>query len=122
MNLWCLEFVSPSFHTGPGNCDSHQPFWKWQGLCKECGKLRQGVQGLFCSNFVHQHRVWAPCQQMWCGACYKDLEFHSFHIEEPENGKGVVWKKSCDVGRYMKGRNGDMLLNPFQCDLCWLGT
>ena len=37
----------------------------------------------------------------------------------PENDKGVVWKKRSDTGRFLKGRDGDMLLNPFQCDLCW---
>ena len=37
----------------------------------------------------------------------------------PENNEGVVWKKRSDAGRFLKGRDGDMLLNPFQCDLCW---
>lgn len=51
--------------------------------------------------------------------CYKDLQFYSFHIEVPENNEGLVWKKKSDAGRHMLGRNGDMLLGPFQCDLCW---
>ena len=40
-------------------------------------------------------------------------------MESPENDEGLVWKKRKDNNIFMQGRDGDMLLAPFQCDLCW---
>ena len=95
------------------------PFWEWKGCCKECGKLKQPLQGLFCHNFCHSRGSWRPCHSVWCGDCYTSYDEIKFHIAEPENDEGVVWKRKKDEFRYKRARNGDMLLSPFQCDLCW---
>ena len=42
-----------------------------------------------------------------------------FFVAEPENEQGVVWKKKSNQAKFLVGRDGDMLLSPFQCDLCW---
>ena len=43
-------------------------------------------------------------------------------MAEPENEEGLVWKKRSNQAKFLVGRNGDMLLSPFQCDLCWFGN
>lgn len=43
-----------------------------------------------------------------------------FYINEPENDKGVIWKKkNKDVNRFLTARRGDLISFPFQCDFCW---
>ena len=42
-----------------------------------------------------------------------------FHIAQPLNDQGVVFKRKVDEKRFLVGRDGDSLLKPFQCDLCW---
>ena len=56
---------------------------------------------------------------VWCGNCNSAYDDVKFHIAEPENDEGVVWKRKRDELRFNVGRDGDMLLSPFQCDLCW---
>ena len=56
---------------------------------------------------------------MWCGSCYQYERDIDFHIAEPMNDEGVVWKRKEDKERFMVGRDGDMLMSPFQCDWCW---
>ena len=43
----------------------------------------------------------------------------NFHIAKPENDKGHFWKIKKEDSRFLAGRDGDDLLQPFQCDLCW---
>jgi hypothetical protein len=40
-------------------------------------------------------------------------------VKEAKNEVGAVWKRKKDLGRFMKARNGDMWVAPFQCDRCW---
>ena len=42
-----------------------------------------------------------------------------FHIAKPENDEGHFWKIKREDARFLEGRDGDSLLQPFQCDLCW---
>ena len=76
-------------------------------------------RGLFCQNFIYQRGVWPACHKAWCGKCYVDNGEIDFHIAKPENEEGIVWEKSSVKHQYLTGRNGDMLMSPFQCDLCW---
>lgn len=43
----------------------------------------------------------------------------NFHIAEPLNDEGLVWKRKKDEGRFLHARDGDMWLAPFQCQFCW---
>lgn len=56
---------------------------------------------------------------MYCGTCYKADKDVVFHVNQPEDDEGVVWKRRTDDDKYLVGRLGDNLITPFQCDLCW---
>ena len=77
-----------------------------------------GIQGIFCRNFNSFRGNWTPCRKAWCGDCYTCHLDDSFHIHEPQDEEGFVWKKRGDECRFMGGRDGDHLVTPFQCDLC----
>ena len=94
-------------------------FWTWQGNCGECGKMVKNPKGIFCANFVHSRGPWPPCHQAWCGKCYKASVDYNFHIDLPENDFGNVHRKKKDEKHFLVGHNGDHLIQPFQCDLCW---
>ena len=69
---------------------------------------------------------------MWCGECYTSNPEINFHIRTLEDDPGQNEKDPKDVARiekswarknpkrddYIKARNGDHLMTPFQCDLC----
>ena len=42
-----------------------------------------------------------------------------FQVAEPENDKGVKWRKAKVESRFRSARKGDMVCSPFQCDYCW---
>ena len=76
-------------------------------------------RGIFCGNYVFTRNPWPPCHQVWCGRCYKVASNLKFHITQPQNDQGVVFKRKVDEKRFVVGRDGDSLLQQFQCDLCW---
>ena len=43
----------------------------------------------------------------------------TFHIAQPLNDEGVVWKRKVDKNRFLQARDGDMWLSSFQCHHCW---
>ena len=63
---------------------------------------------------------------MWCGDCYSLKDNDMFHIsrmtEFKDEDKGRMesrWgKKGQREGDYLRGRNGDHLMCPFECDTC----
>jgi hypothetical protein len=69
---------------------------------------------------------------MWCGECYTSRPGIYFHIRTPGDEPGQNEKNPKDAVRiekawgrkkpkrrdYIKARNGDHLLVPFECDLC----
>ena len=76
-------------------------------------------KGLFCHNFGACRGVWGDCKGVWCGTYYHDKGSVEFHIAWLMNDEGVVWKQTRDKDRFLVGREGDMLMPPFQCDRCW---
>jgi hypothetical protein len=65
---------------------------------------------------------------MWCGNCYTCAPTPEFHIEgdDRENAgdeehdrisSGWATPKS-ETDRFLRGRNGDDLMTPFECDFC----
>ena len=42
-----------------------------------------------------------------------------FHIAQPLDAQGVAFKRKVDEKRFLVGRDGGSLLQPFQCDLYW---
>ena len=119
MNLSSLLFVFLLYLTTLGNYGIHPGFANWQGFCDECGAMVKVPKGIFCGNFAHPRGVWPACRKAWCGRCYKADPTLTFQIAKPENDRGNVWQKKEDEERFLIGRNGDSLCQPFQCDLCW---
>jgi hypothetical protein len=54
----------------------------------------------------------------WCGPCYTPLDDGDFPVAKPVDQDGVAYGEGEDDTRFMKGRDGDNLIPPFQCDLC----
>jgi hypothetical protein len=75
---------------------------------------------------------YAPCRRMWCGPCYTSSLEVTFHVRasgyESEQGSGdnrdtdrlaSAWgTKHQSPEAFLRGRNGDHLMVPFECDLC----
>jgi hypothetical protein len=76
------------------------------------------MTGLFCVNFAHSRGCWGACGQVWCGTCYVNHALDRFPHHKPVDEEGFYWKPEEDRFRYARGRDGDFLLTPFQCDLC----
>jgi hypothetical protein len=68
---------------------------------------------------------------MWCGECYTSHPTILFHVKQreafetsdvshvdSEQMKRVWGNKHRAPDEYLKGRDGDHLLIPFECDLC----
>lgn len=61
---------------------------------------------------------WKACKQVLCGVCYISHALDRFPRHEPTDKEGFSWKPEEEKLRYTRGRDGDFLLTPFQCDLC----
>jgi hypothetical protein len=93
---------------------------------------RTWLQGIFCANYYWKVGGYPACRQIWCGGCYTTANELGFHIsklteeEELENGNPldrprvlkVRGRKAKSTGDYVRARNGDPTLVPFECDLC----
>ena len=119
MNPFVLVFFSHIFHANHGNCAAPLPFWEWKGTCVKCGKLKTAPRGIFCHNFGVSRGACLPCQNVWCGECFTDHPEISFHINRPENDEGLTWGRAVDLSSFKYGREGDWLMFPFQCEVCW---
>lgn len=119
LNLsWLLLFFL-LLALGLGNSNALTPFWEWTGICAGCCVRIQSPRGIFCANFSSPRGSWPPCRKAWHGKCYKTPENFSIFVQKPEDDLGNAWVKTSDQDRFLCGRNGDNLLFPFQCDLCW---
>lgn len=56
--------------------------------------------------------------QAWCGSCYTPLDNGEFPIAKPIDEGGFEVNESDDDLRFLRARDGDNLVTPFQCDLC----
>jgi hypothetical protein len=75
---------------------------------------------------------YAPCQQMWCGACYSSNPDICFHVKQraiDEDGNKndpmhmqrmqAAWgKKQRAPDDFLRARDGDHAMVPFECNLC----
>lgn len=93
-------------------------FWHWQGACLVCKKWKRDLKGLYCANFAHARGICGTCRSVWCGPCYKADPNLSFHIKEPEEDEGIVWKRRKETTKFLTARSGDGFFTPFQCDFC----
>jgi hypothetical protein len=94
MNLYSSLFACPSSNIAHGKLAAPLEFWLWVGSCVVCGKIQQGIQGLFCANFSTSQGGYPACQQSWCAEeCYTLLVGDKFHVDEPRDEGGFVWHK-----------------------------
>lgn len=61
---------------------------------------------------------WTPCRGIWCAECYTPHKLDRFYVAKQEDESGFEWKPERDKFRFARGREGDHLLVPFECDLC----
>ena len=101
-------------------------------MCRKCSRKTKWSRGLFCLNYSRSVKGFNPCHQAWCGNCYTSREYDKFHVAHLTNHLCAITKpgeieiqavnpwikthrKSDD---FLKGRDGDTLLVPFECDSC----
>ena len=118
-----------------GNYKAHLRCSQWAGSCVKCSSQRTWTQGIFCANFYWSVGNFRPCQQMWCGECYIIGTTHLFHVASPVIHGGQegneketletrerlqgLWKgKVRDPLDFLRARDGEHLMTPFECDLC----
>eukprot|EP00980_Cylindrotheca_fusiformis_P031013 scaffold25703_cov171-Cylindrotheca_fusiformis.AAC.2 len=95
----------------------HQP-WSWSGNCDKCRKVKKNGGGIFCANFASERGSFSPCRKVWCGGCYSVPPGIDFPVRRPVDEDGLENLAPGDESRFRKGRNGDFLMTPFQCDVC----
>jgi hypothetical protein len=83
-----------------------------------CGKQKAQLQGLFSANFMNSQMCWTACPQVWCGTCYTPHELDTFFQPAPTDEEGFDWRPQDEILCHRQARDGNMLLTPFQCNLC----
>ena len=90
------------------------------GFCSKKGCLKPipSFQGIFCANYSLRREPYPACRSCWCAECFTPLGITEFPIRKTLDETGIVIEKEDDKDRFMVGRDGDHLMNPFQCELC----
>ena len=85
-----------------------------------CSKWKSSnLKALFCANFSFKRGIWDPCLSCYCAKYYKADPQVEFYINQPEDDEGLVWRRKKEDDRFLVARNGDNIITPFQCDICW---
>jgi hypothetical protein len=74
---------------------------------------------VFCANFATPRQHWSPRRSVWHGRCYTPHPADHFYYHVVTDDDGFDWRPLEALQRYKVARDGDNLLTPFQCDLCW---
>ncbi len=69
-----------------------QAFWTWLGLCKACGHMCWGMNGVFCTNFATPQLHWTPCHSVWHGRCYTPHPDDHFYYHVVTDDDGFDWR------------------------------
>ena len=121
LNLSPLPLLFLTFRTFLGNSEAPLNCMQWQGNCDSCQIKRSWLEGIFCANFYYRLGNFQPCRKMWCGDCYISATHPNFPIvtKREENDRLENAWKPVHQNRetYLRGRNGDHTLVPFECDL-----
>ena len=118
MNLYSSASYTLFISGSRGSTDGAVSWENWTGRCAACYQVILEGGGLFCADFATPRLHWKPCQKAWCGKCYRTAPNDSFPVKRPLDEDGVEVGEVDDQYRFVRGRNGDHLLTPFQCDLC----
>jgi hypothetical protein len=71
LNLLLLASLSLCAGMSLGASEALPSWNELRGLCVICRTLLLDWVGLFCANYSAKRGPWNPCQQAWCGPCYK---------------------------------------------------
>jgi hypothetical protein len=85
--------------------------------CVLCNLTLDKLSGIRCGNFgLRQHgRVW--CTNAWHGRCYVKDSTDDFPVlGQQDLDASLIDKEDDDPKRFQKGRDGDHLMCPFQCE------
>jgi hypothetical protein len=120
MNLSLLAYFSRFCPLLLGFAEIPRQFWLWEAPCQVCGRRCKGTNVLFCGNFgARRGGRFEVCLRAWCGGCYTPHPLDRFHVNEPKDEKGFMWRvNERDRLRFKQARNGDHLMTPFQSDWC----
>ena len=66
----------------------------------EFGRTVTAPKGIFCRNFTYSHSPWGPCHQVWCGRYHKVDSDLDFHVAQPMNDQGIVFKRNIDKDHF----------------------
>ena len=127
-----MELLFLFYHIGLGSSEEHRKCSTWSGRCAKCSKKRTWTQGIFCANYYWTVAGFTPCHRMWCGTCYSSDPTVSFFVRHLENEGAESEKEPSDRARlatawgnkrrapdaFLRARDGDHTLIPFECDLC----
>ena len=58
------------------------------------------------------------CRSCWCAECFVPLGKTNYPIKKTLDEEGNAIERDEDKGRFLVGRDGDHLMNPFQCETC----
>src|SRR5210317_318585 len=119
MNRCCVLFAYLTLfpHLPSGN-ENH--YWtKWVGVCckENCNRRVTPKNGIFCANFSFRRGHYVPCHSCFCAECYQPIGNKPFPIRELVDDEGIPLPEK-ETSRFLKARPGDMLVVPFQCDMC----
>ena len=84
-----------------------------------CGAIQRNITGIYCANFALCRPPWSACEAVWCGSCYNPDPHDKFYHHTPTDEEGFDWRPPSGLLWHRRGHNGDHLICPFQCDLCW---
>ena len=118
--MWQSDLTGDSL-TGPMGDMCQTNYMSWKGACQVCGKLRRRGAGIFCSNFLLARGPFPPCNNVWCGECYRPATLDPFPVQEldGEEDAGDLEVDRPKKHDHKRGRDGDHLMGvPFECDLC----
>ena len=111
-------FLSPLARTTPSSRGAVS-YWKnLSGYCKArgCGKLVSPGFVVVCANYLSRRGAFGLCRGAWCAGCYR-LEQEAFRYREYVDDDSLTLARK-EEELYLKARDGDHLMCPFQCELC----
>ena len=73
---------------------------------------------MFCANYSSQRGSFPPCKNCWCAGCFTPVGNQPFPIKRTLDEDGIEIKRGDDDLRFLRGRDGDHLMTPYQCELC----
>ena len=83
----------------------------------------KAISGVICGNFGHERIQGYRCSGVYYAKCYRQYDDNRFPVLGDDNVDdslmGVNDLEPDDPQRFKEARNGDHMMLPFQCDMCY---